>query len=184
MLGTWINNLLVQRKLESLKKKYLPLIREAEDAENVQQQADLTAQWAIERESLLGPIHSRNSDRLISKALKYGIPVPPQQPDSKHYRTSGVTGEFILRQVAQRRLRREVRNEQRARNHEIRKWATATFALLGFVLALVSLLAKAKQPDPCPRNYYRSDAGSCVFALGTEKATPNKGKLESGKEHK
>jgi len=110
MIGNWLNSWRVQRKLESLKKKYLPLIREAERAENVQLQAELTGQWAIERESLLDPIYARGSARLISKALKYGIAVPPQQPDSKHYRRSGITGEFILRQLAQRRLRREVRN--------------------------------------------------------------------------
>jgi hypothetical protein len=169
MFGQWLENWRVRRKLESLKKKYAPLIEEAERTENVHQQADLTAQWAIERESLLDPIYARSSANLISKAVKYGIPVPPQTQDSKHYRRSGVTGDLILRWVAQRRLRREVRNEQWARNDELRKWATAMFAFLGFVLALVSLLVKAKQSDPCQRNYYRNDSGSCVFALGVEK---------------
>lgn len=186
MIVNWLNNRKVRRKLVSLKKKYVPLIREAEKAENLQQQAELAAQWAVEHESLLDPIYARNSAALISKALKYGIQVPRQEQGSKHYRRSGITGEFILRQLAQRRLRREVRNEERARNDEIRKWATATFALLGFVLALVSLLAKAKQPDPCPRNYYRSDAGACVFALGSEKpsADSHNGKIASRKESK
>jgi hypothetical protein len=170
MIGDWLENWRVRRKLESLKKKYVPLINEAESAENVKQQVDLTSQWAIERESLLDPIYARSSASLISKATRYGIPYPPQRQDSNHYRKSGVTGALILRPAAQRRLRREVRNEQWTRNDEFRKWATASFALLGFVLALVSLLVKAKQPDPCPRNYYRSDSGSCVFALGGEKA--------------
>ena len=145
MIGNWLNNRKVRRKLESLKKKYVPLIREAEKAENLQHQAELTAQRAVEHESLLDPIYARNSAALISKALKYGIQVPRQEQGSKHYRRSGITGEFILKQLAQRRLRREVRNEERARNDEIRKWATATFALLGFVLALVSLLVKVMQ---------------------------------------
>jgi hypothetical protein len=164
-LGDWLINWSVQRELKRIKNKYLPLIKEAERAENVQLQAELTAQWAVERESVLDSIYVQNSADLIAQALKYGISAPPQEPDSKHYRKSGITGELILRQLAQRRLRREVRNEQRARNDEFRKWATVTFALLAFALGLVSLIVKTKQPDPCPRNYYRDDTGACIFAL-------------------
>ena len=168
VLGDWLINWSAQRELKSLKNKYLPLIQEAEKAERVQQQVELTAEWAVERESVLDPIYVRNSADLIAQAQKYGISVPRQEPDSKHYRRSGVTGEFILRQIAQRRLRREVRNEQRARNDEFRKWATVIFAFLAFVLGLVSLVVKTKPPDPCPRNYYRNDAGACIFALATD----------------
>jgi len=34
---------------------------------------------------------------------------------------------------------------------------------------------KTRQPDPCPRNYYRNDAGACLFALAPnakERAIP------------
>src|SRR6266403_722819 len=164
VLGDWLINWSAQRELKSLKNKYLPLIQEAEKAERVQQQVELTAEWAVERESVLDPIYVRNSADLLAQAQKYGISVPRQEPDSKHYRRSG-TGELILRPIAQRRLRREVRNEQRAGNDELRKWATVIFALLAFVLGTVSLVVKTKQPDPCPRNYYRNDAGACIFAL-------------------
>jgi hypothetical protein len=177
ILGDWLINWSVQRKLKRLKNKYLALIQEAERVENIHRQAELTAEWAVERESVLDPIYVQNSADLVAQALKYGISVPPQEPDSKHYRRSGVTGELILRQIAQRRLRREVRNEQRARNDEFRKWATVFFALLAFTLGVVSLVVKTKQPDPCPRNYYRDDAGACIFALppkgqSTQSETP------------
>ena len=171
IVGDWLTNWRVQRELEHLKKHYLALIQQVE-GDNIQQQAELTAEWAVKRESVLDPVYARNSANLIERALKYGITVPPQDPDSKHYRKSGVTGEFILRQATHRRLRREVRNEERARNDEFRKWATVVFALLAFGLGLASLIVKTKQPDPCPRNYYRTDAGSCVFALPPEGRTP------------
>jgi hypothetical protein len=74
-------------------------------------------------------------------------------------------GGWILRKDAEDRLRREIRDQRRASYDEFRKWVTFTFGLLAFILALVSLLIKTKQPDPCPRNYYRNDAGACVFAL-------------------
>jgi len=74
-------------------------------------------------------------------------------------------GGWILRREAQARLRGEIRDQKRASYDEFRKWVTFTFGLLAFILALVSLLIKTKQPDPCPRNYYRNDAGACVFAL-------------------
>ena len=54
---------------------------------------------------------------------------------------------------------------RRASYDEFRKWATLTFAVVGSVLAFISVLSKQKQPDPCPRDYYRSDSGECVFAL-------------------
>jgi hypothetical protein len=174
ILGDWFINWRVQRELRRIKNKYLPLIQAAERAENVQQQAELTAEWAVERECVLDPIYVQNSSDLVSRALKYGISVPPQEQGSRHYRKSGITGEFILRQLAQRRLRREIRNEQRAKNDEFRKWATVIFALLAFALGLVSLLVRTKQPDPCPRNYYRDDAGACIFALSPKtQATPS-----------
>lgn len=182
MLGDWLINWSVQRELKRLKNKYLALIQEAEGVEDVQRQAELTAEWAVERESVLDPIYAQNSADLVAQALKYGISVPPQEADSKHYRRSGITGELILRQLSQRSLRREVRNEQRARNDEFRKWATVIFALLAFVLGMVSLVVKTKQPDPCPRNYYRNDAGACIFALApdakNEQAFPKPGDTE------
>src|SRR5438132_13604072 len=46
---------------------------------------------------------------------------------------------------------------------EFRKWATLSFAVAGFLLAFYSV-REAKHPDPCQRNYYRSDSGECVFA--------------------
>jgi hypothetical protein len=38
-----------------------------------------------------------------------------------------------------------------------------TFAIAGCTLAFYSVRTKQKQPDPCQRNYYRSDAGECIF---------------------
>ena len=71
------------------------MLQEAERAENIEKQAELTAQWAIEPESILDPIYVRSSAALISKAVNFGIPVPAQRQDSEHYRRSGVTGDFI-----------------------------------------------------------------------------------------
>jgi hypothetical protein len=59
----------------------------------------------------------------------------------------------------------EIRAIQRENNDERRKWATLIFAIVGTVLAAVSVRSKQKQPDPCPRNHYRTDSGECVFAL-------------------
>jgi len=174
VFGDWLLNWSVQRQLKRIKNKYVPLIQEAERVEDVQRQAELTAEWAVERESILDPIYVQNSADLVAQALKYGISAPPQEQGSRHYRKSGITGEFILRELAQRRLRREIRNEERARNDEFRKWATVTFALLAFALGLASLIVKTKQPDPCPRNYYRDDAGACIFALAPKnQSTPS-----------
>jgi len=75
------------------------------------------------------------------------------------------TAGWVLSDEAEVRLKREISTEQRQKNDEFRKWATLFFAIVGSVLAFVSVLSKHKQPDPCQNNYYRSDSGECVFAL-------------------
>jgi hypothetical protein len=91
------------------------------------------------------------------------------------------TGNWILRTDAEARLRREIRDQKRASYDEFRKWTTLFLATLGFVLGFTSFFIKQKQPDPCPRNYYRNDAGACIFALApktqaapSEKPPPEK----------
>jgi hypothetical protein len=83
---------------------------------------------------------------------------------------TGPEGYWILKSDTERRLRKEVRAEQWAHNDEWRKWATLVFAILGFTLGFWSLIVKSKQTDPCPRNYYRTDSGACVFALSPQGA--------------
>src|SRR5689334_21659283 len=88
---------------------------------------------------------------------------PPINEETEDWRLSRAYGFWLPSAQLEQKLRHEIKIEQRASYDEFRKWATLSFAVAGFLLAFYSVRA-AKQPDPCPRNYYRSDSGECVFA--------------------
>ena len=127
-------------------------------------------QYQFESETIWHPIYARDSQRLVAQARKYHISVPPfpneDQNANRDWYISRAVGNLILTQEGEERLKREIRNEKRQHNDEVRKWAAVVISVAAFVLAFLSLMNKTKQPDPCTKNYYRSDSGECVFAFG------------------
>ncbi len=109
---------------------------------------------------------------LQRKARKFGIRVPTKSGDEgeENWQQSQYTGDWMLTPEAERKLRNEISEEERARADEWRKWTTLFFVLVGTIFAFMSYRTKQRQPDPCPVNYYRNDSGACVFALP---AAPN-----------
>jgi hypothetical protein len=158
----WLDNRAARLELQKLDKKYQEL--EAKEKDPVER-GRLQSSWLFELDSIADPIESENSERLVAQARKYHILVPRVSDPSEDWYRSQTMGGWILRKDTEARLRREIRDQKRALYDEFRKWMTFTFGSLAFILALVSLLIKTKQPDPCPHNYYRNDAGACVFAL-------------------
>jgi hypothetical protein len=171
----WLDNRAVRLELQSLDKKYRELEATAKDANEKEL---LEASWSNARDIIVDPIESENSGRLVAQARKYHILVPRISEESEDWYRSQTMGVWILRKDAEARLQREIRDQERASYDEFRKWVTFTFGLLAFVLAFVSLLMKTKQPDSCPRNYYRNDAGACIFALAPKgQAAPSQAPL-------
>jgi hypothetical protein len=128
----------------------------------------INSQYRAESEIIWDPIYIQESDRLVTRARKYGIRVPVRptgNEDNQDWILSYSIGDWFLTGEAERKLKHEIRIERRQSYDEFRKWATVGFAFLAFVLGVMSLSKKEKQPDPCPRNYYRSDSGECVLAL-------------------
>jgi hypothetical protein len=172
-LSDWLDNRAARVKSRQLRAKFAPLVAAAEQNKNWNERDRLLSDWGTESDFVNHPIYARSAERLLANARKYGITVPRQptsyDEESDTWYASNATGFWLLTNDAERRLRREIRDERRASYDEIRKWATLIFALAGFTLGLISLLWKQKQPDPCQRNYYRNDRGECVFA---PQATP------------
>ena len=112
-------------------------------------------------------VYERKGERLSAKARKYGITVPSKprnNEDNEDWRLSRAYGFWLPSAQLEQQLRREIKIEQKASYDEFRKWATLSFAVTAFLLAFYSVKS-SKQPDPCPRNYFRSDSGECTFAL-------------------
>jgi hypothetical protein len=174
-LSNWIAEKQTNRDVRRLRKTFAPKVADAEQRKEWHERDELLNQWQFEESLLVDPIYARASERLTSKARRYGISAPPR-PTSYDTATddwwlSNATGEWILTTELESKLRREIRDERRARYDELRKWGTLIFAVVGTLLATVSLQSKQKQPDPCSRNYYRNDSGECIFALQKDSAS-------------
>ena len=130
---------------------------------------DIQGQASAEYEVIWHPIYARDSERLVARARRYWVRVPPlprtYTEDDDSWYLSHATGDWYLSNEAEDQLKRDIRDAKRISYDEFRKWATLFFAIAGSVLAFVSVSSKQKQPDPCPKNYYRSDSGECTFAL-------------------
>lgn len=174
VLRGWLDRRAVTRELEELETLYAPLIEKARKARDEAEEGTLESEWHMERQLVLGPVYADAAEKLVAKARRFGIATPSGYHEGKDWERYGPEGWWILNSDTERRLRKEVREEQWAHYDEWRKWATLVLAILGFTLGFWSLIVKSKQPDPCPRNYYRNDAGACVFALSPQ-AQPSQG---------
>jgi hypothetical protein len=178
-VADWLNERAATRAARRLRERFAPLVADAEKKKDWAERDSLLGEWSLESDFVFHPVYERRAERLTAKARKYGITVPRQptrySEESDDWELSNAYGFWLPSEQLERRLRREVRDEQRASYDEFRKWATLTFAIVGSMLALVSIRTKQKQPDPCSRNYYRSDSGACVFALQKTSPQPKKG---------
>jgi hypothetical protein len=132
--------------------------------------------YGCEYGAIWDPIYVRQSNKLAAQARKYGVRVSRQPNDyedeNEDWGFSQTAVDWYLKSEAIDRLKREIRIERRQSFDEFRKWVTVAFAFLAWVLGIISLWKKDKQPDPCPKNYYRSDAGDCVYALQKTEPPP------------
>jgi hypothetical protein len=162
----WLDDQAATRQARKLQETYAPLVAKAEKDKDWDARDGLLSEWSLESNLVVDPVYERKGERLTSKARKYGItvsPKPSNNEETEDWRLSRAYGFWLPSAQLEQKLRHEIKIEQRASYDEFRKWATLSFAVAGFLLAFYSVRA-AKQPDPCPRNYYRSDSGECVFA--------------------
>jgi hypothetical protein len=167
-MADWIDDQAATWQARKLRERYAPLVAKAETDKDWNERDRLLSEWGYESDSVLDPVYARKGERLAAKARRCGISVPsqPRTQDERDedWRLSRVYGCWLPSAQLDQKLRREINIEQRASYNEFRKWATLSFAIAGFLLAFYSLRV-AKQSEPCPRNYYRSDSGECIFAL-------------------
>lgn len=175
LIADWLDLRQAKRESQALDDRYKSRLAEAKKRDARRDELDaIQFQYHDDLQIIWDPIHARRSTKLVARARKYGVQVPPMpggyQSDDNWY-LSSATADWFLSNTAEEHLKREIRAEKRQSDDEIRKWATLGISIAAFVLALVSLTAKQKQPDPCPKNYYRSDSGECIFAR--QKAAPS-----------
>jgi hypothetical protein len=163
-IADWVDLRDAKREHQKLNERYR---KGLEAAATPSDRDAIQGQYRAEYDLIWDPIYIRETDELIARARKYGVQVPPLPTDyaaDNNWYLSHATGVWIFTSEEEERLRREIRDEKRQSDDEFRKWATLGISIAAFILALVSLTAKQKQPDPCPKNYYRSDSNECVFA--------------------
>jgi hypothetical protein len=168
-LQLWLIHRSDERELRVLKEKFYPLMEVARKVKDEKEEASRYSEYAYERDMVLHPTYGLVATMLEKKARKLGIRVPDkrtgnEEKDEENWEQSHYTGDWMLTPEAERKLRNEIRGEERAQADESRKWLTLFFVLLGTLFAFMSYRTKQKQPDLCPINYYRNDSGACVFA--------------------
>jgi hypothetical protein len=127
----------------------------------------LHSEYFDEHDQIWGPIEAYQSDRLVERARKMEIDVP-RQPNSYEDDENWdwiPYGGWCLTDAAKKKIKNEIKEIRRQEYEEFRKWTTLMVAGASIFISLLALLWKTKAPDPCPKNYYRSDSGECVFAL-------------------
>jgi hypothetical protein len=170
VLRDWVVSIEDSRAHRKLRKEYVPQIEKARREKRDVDAQNLYAEWHHYQNQIDEPNYVTASDRLVAKARRLHVLVPDKptrydETKNDDWWFADTTGDWALRHPTYERLQREVQAAQRAANDEWRKWATLLLALAGFALGWASFRAKTKQPDPCQRNYYRNDAGACVFAV-------------------
>ena len=167
-IADWLDFRWARQESRKLNEEYKTKVDEAKKRGDHEKYDELQFHWSGESDQVWHPVFARQSEKLTAKARKFGVKVPslPQTYNcTEDWTLSQFTGEWFLSNETEQRLKLAIRTEKRQRDDELRKWATAIFAGLAFVLGVLALVVKAKQPDPCPKNYYRSDSGECLFAL-------------------
>ncbi len=167
-IADWLDFRWASQESRKLNEEYKTKVDEANKSGDREKSDELQFHWSGELDQIWHPVFARQSEKLIAKARKYGVKVPslPQTYNcTEDWTLSQSTGGWFLSDETKQRLKLEIRTEKRQSDDELRKWATTIFAGLAFVLGVLALVVKTKQPDPCPKNYYRSDSGECLFTL-------------------
>lgn len=188
-VADWLDFRAAKRDSRKLSARYRKELEEAKKRNADQEEfAGISGQYQCEAEQIWRPIDVQQTNRLIARARKYAIRVPSRprkyDEDNDDWILSSTNGEWFLSDEAEERIKREIRIERRQSYDEFRKWATVGFAFLAFLLGITSLLKKDKQPDPCPKNYYRNDSGECVFALRAANANAAYPETLAGTRHR
>jgi len=169
-VADWLDLHDAKREDQKLKARYEADVKQRPADERGYVWSEYSAEYAL----IWEPTYVRRTNKVVARAHKYGVRVPPKPTDSSgndNWEWSLVGSDWILTNSAQERLNQEIKDEARQNEDEFRKRVTLVVSLAAFILALVSLIMKGKQPDPCPKNYYRNEQGECVFAL-LKKSTP------------
>jgi hypothetical protein len=162
-----------RRHMKELDAEYNPLIAKAKEDKDFDEVVGLQHSYSENWEDISEDLYDWEEAELRRRAHKHLVHIPDYTEEPAFWQETKYSNppdhpDWEMSYKGKERLKRDVRDAERDANDEYRKWLTLGFALLGAVLAIWSLHIKSIQPDPCQKNYYRNDAGECVFALKPE----------------
>lgn len=169
----WFIRLDFRRNMKKLDAEYDPLIAKAKEAKDFDEVVGLQHSYSENGEDISEPLYDWESAELRRRAHKHLVHIPDYTEEPAFWQETKYSNppdhpDWEMSYKGTERLKRDVRDAERTANDESRKWATLFFAVVATGLSVWSLLIKTKQ-DSCQKNYYRNDAGKCVFALKPEK---------------
>ena len=127
----------LEREHKKLEKKFRPLLAQAKKQKNADKYEVLLYEWLSEKELIEDALNSLTTWKLIRKASKLNLPIPPHS-DGEMWQPSPATRLPHLSAKGRNELRALIRTERRARYAE---WATWIPLLIGLIGAVTGLLA-------------------------------------------
>lgn len=97
-----------ERQLRRLHRIFHPLIEAARNAKDGVKDGNLDAEWRYEQDLILDPTYGLAAEMLERKARKLGIRIPDKDEEKGDWIRSTRTGDWMLTDEAERKLRNEI----------------------------------------------------------------------------
>ena len=142
--GLWFAEQKARKQLKALKARFDPLIEEAKKDEP--RRESLISEYFFERHLIGDPVDSMRADRLVRRAMKLGIEVPPQPSypfsgdENDSWEVSN-TGFIYLSRKGERDLMRDIRKEEMERLQHQTRWVNqVVIPLVGLFATIVGVI--------------------------------------------
>jgi hypothetical protein len=149
--GRWIRSLLsrserlqmwyLERDLARLRRDYHREMAEARDSQSTADPQEIEARYTSESDLAREELESVRTERIIRRARALRVPLPSLRPHAQagdeNWDLGSVMGQWTLTDEGQARLRRAIREEEKARRETAAFWIGILTGLIAVVTGLV-----------------------------------------------
>jgi hypothetical protein len=141
------------KKRKKLHETLDPKIQTAKKEKKENEYQSLLSEYFMESDLIRDIPDSMRTERLVRRATKLGIPIPPQPSyknldEDEHWEANPVTGSFYLQEKAFSELTRAIRKDEIERLEYQMRWVSRVVipltGLIGTIMGLISLLHSLK----------------------------------------
>ncbi len=128
------------RKAQEIRASYAEEIRKLDAAKDWNGRNGIISLSAFEASEYEDEAATIRSNRIVRRALRLSLPVPPKVEDSGQWWQSQTYGTWALTNVGTYELRRAIRIEEKERREVWLAWGGMLVSVLSLVVAIIALL--------------------------------------------